>query len=99
MAAAALSAVALLLGADSPDPLAAELARWSAFLKSDKATGETWDAFKPQAATILGRAETALKDGRRLLALQRYAAVRSDLEAAAAVSARSADEQKDLARF
>ena len=38
----AVAATALVLRAASFDPLAGEIAKWQAFLNSDKATGESW---------------------------------------------------------
>lgn len=89
----------LLLSADTPDPLAAELHRWSAFLQSKDATGDTWDQIKPGAAPIIARAEEALRDGRRFLALQRYAAVSTNLQAAMYANKHTADDRKNQARF
>jgi hypothetical protein len=89
----------LLLSADTPDPLAVELHRWSAFLQSKDATGDTWDQIKPGAAPIIARAEEALRDGRRFLALQRYAAVSTNLQAAMYANKHTADDRKNQDRF
>lgn len=94
---ALLLCIALSFSAASRDKLDREIDRWIAFLQSDKATGETWAQIKPSAAPMLARASEALHDGRRLLALQRFAAARTNLEAAAYVTARGEAEQKSEA--
>ena len=95
-----LITIALLSAlANSPDPLADEIHRWSEFLKSDKSNSEAWSQVKPAVAPVITRAEDALRDGRRLLALQRFVAARTNLEAAAYAAARSDADRKDEARF
>ncbi len=83
------------------DPLAAEIARWSSYLATHQAT--KGDAFWPQiqAATtpVLTAAEKALADGRRLLALQRLAAVQTNLGATVYVSEHTGPESRDEAAF
>jgi hypothetical protein len=66
----------------SADPLAAEIGRFKAYLASPGASGELWDQVKGGGEPVLRRAESALHDGRRLLALQRLAAVRETFSAA-----------------
>src|SRR5258706_136815 len=61
----------------SADPLAAEIARWSVFLKNNTSTDEFWVQVKDASAPILERADKALHDRRRLLALQRLEVVRA----------------------
>jgi hypothetical protein len=91
-----------LLGAAAPAPpappaaavvpadlLEAEIAHWSAFLKSNTSTDEMWTQVKEGSGPILDKAEAALRDGRRLLALQRLGVVRINL-AASEYLARSA---------
>ena len=103
-AAAALSLLALSRGDSAPaapsgDPLAAELARWSGMLKASKATDENWEQVKQIAGPMLARAEQALKNGRRLLALQRLAAVRVYLAASEYVQSFPESDRKSDAAF
>jgi hypothetical protein len=64
------------------DPLAAEIARLQADLASSTAKGEIWDDVRGGSGPMLLRADTALKGGRRWLALNRLAAAREGLSAA-----------------
>lgn len=82
LAAVLLSAL-LTTAAKTADPLAAEIDRWITFLQSPKAGGESWAQLKGPMLPVLTRAADALHDGRRLLALQRYASARANLEGAA----------------
>jgi hypothetical protein len=84
---------------DSKDPLAAEIERWAAFLRDNTGTGEDWADVKQLSEPPLARAQGALRDGRRLLALLSLAAARENLAAAAYVGERSADERKDASAF
>lgn len=81
------------------DPLAKELARWSTLVKSSPATDEMWTQTRDASAPILTRAEEALRDGRRLLALQRLAAVRAGLSAFTFIEEHGAEERKSAAVF
>jgi hypothetical protein len=83
----------------APDPIAAEIERWSAFVKGNPATDEIWKQIKDGSEAALGRAAEALRAGRRLLALQRLAYARDYLLAAAYMNERSAAERKDTAAF
>ena len=96
---ALLAAAAPAVAAEAPDPLAAEIARLSAFVEGNPATGEIWTEVKAASGPVLDRAGEALRDGRRLLALQRLAAVRTDLLAAEYLLQRSEDERKKVASF
>jgi hypothetical protein len=69
--------------AAAKDPLAAEIARWSAFLKQNTSKDEMWTQVREATSPVIARAEEALRKGRRLLALQRLAAARVNLAAAA----------------
>lgn len=95
----AVTAAAFVLRAASSDPLADEIAKWQTFLAGDKATGETWSQIKPGVEPLLKRAQDALKQGQRMLALNRFAVARTNLEGAAYASARSDEEKKQQARF
>jgi hypothetical protein len=85
---------AAVLTAAQADPLAAEIERWTAFIRGDAGSGEMWGQVKSSVEPLLARAASALKNGRRLLALQRFAVVRVNLEAAT-----SAFKQEDAAAF
>jgi hypothetical protein len=82
-----------------PDPLAAEITRWSAYLRENASKEEMWTQTKEASEPVLRRAEEALRDGRRLLALSRLAAVRVNLAAFEFLSRRPADQRKDPAAF
>ena len=82
-----------------PDPLAAEIARWKAFAASPGHSGEIWDSVRQGGEPLLLRAEQALADGRRLLALQRLAAAREGFYAARYLYGLGAAERQDPARF
>lgn len=87
-------------GATQPaDPLATELARWTAFLRDHSATGEIWAELKPSVEPLLTRAEDALRADRRWLALLRLDAAQQELAAVAYLDERSPAERKDQALF
>ncbi|HEV8702205.1 MAG TPA: hypothetical protein VGV60_13110 [Candidatus Polarisedimenticolia bacterium] len=67
--------------AASPDPVDAEIARWSAYQSGMTSTDEMWNQVKEATGPAMERTEEALRDGRRLLALQRLAATRENLSA------------------
>jgi hypothetical protein len=83
----------------SPDPLAAEIERESAFLRSDAASQGIWAGLKRENQPLLARAAQDLAHGRRLLALHRLAMARVALATGTYLSARPADQHKDMARF
>lgn len=83
----------------SPDPLAAEIEQWSAFLRSDAASRGIWIGVKKENQPLLALAAQDLAGGRRLLALRRLAVARAALATGAYLSARPADQHNDLARF
>src|SRR5881275_2950737 len=70
----------------SPDPVAAEIGRWSAFLRSDAASHGTWAGFKKDNQPLLARAAQDLANGRRLLALHRLAMAEVSLATGAYLS-------------
>jgi hypothetical protein len=82
-----------------PDPLAAEIARWSAYLRDNTSKDDTWTQTKEVSEPVLRRAEEALRDGRRLLALSRLAAVRVNLAAYEFLSGRPSEQRSDPAAF
>src|SRR6185369_16568310 len=77
------------------DPLAAEIDRWSSFLQSNTSTDEMWTQVKQSMEPAVARAREALRDGRRLLALQRLAAARLNLAASVYLAERGEAERKD----
>ena len=86
--------------ADSGDPLAAEIDRWSAFLASKTAANdENWTQVKQATEPMLNGARDALKNGRRLLALQRLGSARMYLSAQKYVDDFPADKRNDEAAF
>jgi hypothetical protein len=63
------------------DPLAAEIERWSAFVREHETKDELWTQIKQASEPALAQAHEALRGGRRLLALQRLAAARANAAA------------------
>ncbi len=92
-----LAAAAASLGsAAAPrDPLAAEIGRWSAFLRSNNSKDEMWTQVKEAVTPVLARADAALKKGRRLLALQRLASAQANLAASAYMQERPPAQHSD----
>src|SRR5262249_1064922 len=68
--------------AESRDPLADEIARWSADLEAQPSKIPALEQIRRDSAPGLARAAEALRDGRRLLAFERLAAARTNLAAA-----------------
>lgn len=103
--AALLGLAALAASADdaprTEDPLAAEIARWSRYLATHQAPkgDEFWPQIQAVTTPVLTAAEKALADGRRLLALQRLAAVQTNLAATVYVSEHTGPESRDEAAF
>lgn len=100
----ALSSVTLLPLAEGagntappPDPLAAELDHRTSFLEKNTATDDTWKQVKEGSAPILEKAGHALENGRRLLALERLAVVRTDLAACEYMGRVPKDKASDMA--
>jgi hypothetical protein len=95
-----MAALAARAGSDAaPDPLAVEIDRWAAFLRTNTSTGETWKQLKEGVEPLMGGAQSALADGRRLLALQRLLTARAGLASAAYMQATPAAQVKDVAAF
>ena len=82
-----------------PDLLAAELARWSAFVAGNTATDDMWKQVKDATAPGLARVEQALRGGHRLLALLRLTSVRENLYASTYLAERTAEQRRDPAAF
>lgn len=81
----------------APDRLAAEIDRWAAFLRSNASTDEDWTQVKQVSEPVMARTQSALRDGRRLLALQRLSALEGNLAAAAWVQARPTSARDEAA--
>ena len=90
---------AVLAAVPAKDPLAAEIDRWSAYLRDNKATDENWTQIKQAVEPALARATKALQDGYRWLALLRFASARSNLAASQYVQSRPEAERTDIAAF
>lgn len=82
-----------------PDLLAADLARWSAFVAGNTATDDMWKQVKDATAPGLTRVQQALGAGRRLLALLRLTSVRENLYASVYLAERTAEQRRDPAAF
>ena len=98
-AAAVLVGGALFSDASPSDPLAAEIERWSAFLRDDRSTDDFAKQVKEGATSGMARIEQALKDDRRWLALLRMSSVANDAEALRYLKERSPAERTDVAAF
>lgn len=78
----ALLAGAAAVAAPAPDavvrraPLAAEISRWSAYLRENRSSNESWTAIRRVSDPVLAAARDALARGRLLLAFQKLAAAR-----------------------
>ena len=95
-----LAASAFATGAATqPDPLAAEITRWMSVLASDSRTDPLWLDARKNAEPALAQAEAELKQGRRLVALERLQAAAQSLGAAVYATGRPAAERRDLAAF
>jgi hypothetical protein len=82
LAFAAFLVIVLVLGAPAApdlagrDPLAREIDRWATFLRETKSADENWAQVRQATEPVIAKAREALRDRRRLLALQRLAAAR-----------------------
>ena len=85
--------------APAEDPLAAEIERWSAYLRTNTSTDEMWLQVKQATQPGIDGAQEALRDGRRLLALQRLAPAHVNLSAWVYLSERSAAARRDPEGF
>lgn len=81
------------------DPLAAEIERWSAFLRTHQSSDPDWEQVKGITTPVMADAAAALRGGRRLFALQRLAAARSLLSASQYAGERSERERQNEAAF
>jgi hypothetical protein len=83
----------------APDPLGAEIERWAAYLKGHTSDDPIWADVKESSGPALRRAGEALRDGRRLLALQRLEAAHESLAAAAYLYGRPPGDGRDTMAF
>jgi hypothetical protein len=63
------------------DPIAQEIAHWQARVRDDTTTVGLWGDARTRGGAALARADSALQQGRRWLALLRLASTRDDLAA------------------
>ena len=97
-AAGSPSAAAPAARTSAADPLAAEIERLSTEMKAAP-DDDFWKQIKNGGGVVLGRAEQALKDGRRLLALQRLFVARMEVAAALWTQAQPAADRTELSAF
>jgi hypothetical protein len=81
------------------DPLAADVAHWSALLHRHGAADADWAGVRQAGEAGLASTRDALRGERRLLALRRLAEVRVELAGAAYVRDRSPAQRQDAAAF
>jgi hypothetical protein len=100
-AALLLPALAALTCRSAPatDNLAIEIRRWSELARTDSSADELSVEVRKEALPVLAESEAALRGGRRMLAAERFAAARADLDAASYVRERAAAGPVDQARF
>jgi hypothetical protein len=84
---------------EDSDPLAAEIARWSHYLRDNPSKDEDWVDLKTSTLPAVEKTEEALKDGHRYLALQRLAVARANLAAQVYVDETPEAQRQDLAAF
>lgn len=87
------------LSQKSPDPLAAEIARETAVLKSFPPDDAAFKQIREGSEPLLGRADEALRAGRRLVALQRLAPVYMNVVSAEYLRSLPAGTRGDVAAF
>ncbi len=90
------AALAVLMAVSSADPIATEIHRWSDFLQSSAASAE----MKSDIGPVVTRADDAMRQGRRWLALNRLSLVWPNLEARAYLAShpKPSDLQADWKR-
>ena len=87
---AVLAAASLVFAAGDrrgADPLAEAIERGGDYVRTSHDSSDTWQQVRDASGPMYARAARALKDGRRMLALQRLAAARLNVAAYAYVSA------------
>jgi hypothetical protein len=83
----------------SHDPLAAEIERWSTYLRTNTSSDEMWVQVKQATQPAIAEARQALQEGRRMLALQRFAPARVNLAAWVYLTAQPAEARRDAQGF
>ena len=97
-AAIVLLAATLASTGAATDPLAVEIERWSTYLQTHKGTDDPdWQNIKQATSPLIDTARQALRDGRRLWALQRLTAAEGYLVASQYVGSHSAEQLKSAA--
>jgi len=81
------------------DLLAADIDRWSKYLRENPSKDELWTQIKEATTPVLAKAEEAMHDGRSYLALQRLAPARANLAAQVYVDEVPESRRKDMAAF
>jgi hypothetical protein len=81
------------------DPVRTEISRWLTAIERNTGGGALWDQVKPGAEGALRQALLAVETGRRAFALERLAAARALLAAAAYVAERPAEVRGSVASF
>ncbi len=81
------------------DPLAAEIARWQAFVATHRSESDTWADVRESSEKTLASAAASLQRGNRELALMRLAAARINLAAAEYVDSRPAAQLRTPEAF
>jgi hypothetical protein len=100
---AALPAILAIAGVKArppaADPLKSEIVRWSAWVRDTSSKDELIADARQSMGPLLARAEKAEADGRRGLALFRFAAARGNLAAAEWAASRPKAEREELPAF
>jgi hypothetical protein len=105
LAAAALAVAAQFVFAAAPrkgaqeEAVAAEIARWAAFLKASPPSDDFLKEIRQSTGPALVRAQKALADEHSLLAMLRLGSLHEGLTAATYVGQRPAEQRKDNAAF
>lgn len=86
-------------GPAAPDPLAGEIARWSAWVGARTDSSDLWQQVRGASVPMLERAGQSLRAGRRLVALNRFGAARQHLAGYAYYSEHPAAGRGDSAVF
>ena len=92
-------APALPRGDAQAEAVAAEIARWAAYVRDNTATDDMWKQVKQSVEPALARAQRAESEKRPLLALLRLGPVHDNLSAATYLGQRSAEQRKDQGAF
>jgi hypothetical protein len=85
--------------AKDEDPIAAEIARWSEFLKTHQSNAEFWADTKKSLEPALANAEKALASGKRLRALQYLGSAQGALAGEVYTSGVPKDRLENAAAF